>query len=437
MTGQIVAGVVAAIVLLLLLFFASMADAALRSLNAVRLRSLLDQGVRRADAINRLLDNPHRITATTLILNTLALAALAAETMIVALYVVPHEGSGQWLGVVGVMLVGFCVIVFCQLVPRALAVRNPEGIAIRITPLLSALYVVVSPIAWAAEGLANAVVRVLGVRNAPRSPFITEDDLRMLVNVGEEEGVIQEEEREMIAGILRFGDMEAHEVMVPRPDIVAVQDRLTVGQALDCALRAGHSRVPVYSENIDAIEGIVYTKDLIRAVMTNPDMPVSEIARDALFIPETKKLGELLQELQDSRVHIAIVVDEYGGTSGLVTIEDLLEEIVGEIQDEYDIELPDIEQVGPDEWVAKGGISLDDVNEKLGLSLNSEDYDTLGGYITAQLERLPITGDEVEVQGVRMRVLETERRRLRRVELKRVAPPETPEDERDGRDEGE
>jgi CBS domain containing-hemolysin-like protein len=427
MTSAYVLTALVVLVLLTLLFFTALADSALRAINQVRLRSLLDQGVPRAAAVDRLLGHPHRITSTTLIVNTFVLAALAAITAILALTASPSEGSGRALVAAAVTALGLGVIVFFQLVPRSLAMRNPERTAVLLSRPLGALSTLVGPIAWMAERIANAFVRMLGVKDAPRNPYITEDDLQMLVNAGEQEGVIEEEEREMISGILRFGDTVVHEVMVPRPDVVAVSDELSPRQALDVALKAGHSRVPVYTENVDSIKGVLYTKDLISAVMTFRQRPLIEVARPAVFIPETKKLGELLHELRNARVHMAVVVDEYGGTAGIVTIEDLLEEIVGEIQDEYDVETPDIEQVADDEWIVNARIDLDDVSELLGLSLNGENYDSLGGFITAQLERLPAPGDVVRVNDVRMTVLDTERRRIGRVALKREPPEAGPE----------
>lgn len=420
MTPTLLMTVLAVFGLLGLLFFSALADSALRAINQVRLRALLDQGVSRAAAVDRLLDRPHRITATTLVVNTFALTALAALTVVLALTASPSEGVARGVVVAAVIGLGLGIIIFFQLIPRSLAMRNPERTAVFVTRPLNALNALVSPIAWTAERLANAVVRAVGIKDAPRNPFITEDDLQMLVNAGEQEGVIEFEEREMISGILRFGDTVVHEVMVPRPDVVAVSSELTPREALDVALQAGHSRVPVYSESIDSIQGVLYTKDLILAVMTSRERPLTEVARPALFIPETKRLGDLLHELRTAKVHMAVVVDEYGGTAGIVTIEDLLEEIVGEIQDEYDVEVPDIEQVSEDEWLVQARTDLDDINELLGLELNSEDYDSLGGYITSQLERLPEAGDVVEIEGVSMTVLDTARRRIGRVRLKRV-----------------
>lgn len=429
---QTVLAAAAAVLLLALLFFISMADAALRALNQLHLRRMIEQGVKRADAMRQLLDHPRRIVSTTLIVHTFALAALAALTAVTALDLAPGRGLGRTPTIATVLVVGLLVITFGQLIPRTLALRDPEQTALRLVGVLSMLYSIISPIAWTAERIANGVVRAFGIKNAPRNPFVTEDDLRMVVNVGEREGVIEEEERTMITEILRFGDAEAHEVMVPRPDIVGVPATASVAEALDVALRAGHSRLPVYGQSIDSLEGVVYLKDLVEAVVRGDGRSLADLARPPFFIPETKKLGELLHEFQARRVHIAIVLDEYGGTAGLVTIEDLLEEIVGEIQDEYDVETPDIEETGPNHWIVNGRIGLDDLNDLLGLNLNSEDYDTLGGYITAALERLPTAGDEVQVENVRFQVLNTERRRIGRVAVTRAAPSDEEEPQDSG-----
>ncbi len=428
MSGSLWLSGLVGVCLFCLLVISSMADAALRALNQVRLRALIEQGFGRAEAMDRLLEYPHRITATTLIINTFALAGLSALTAILALQL-SSNGAQWWLITLTIIVLALFVLIFGQLVPRSLAVRRPERTALRITRMLSVAYFLISPIARVAEWVTNTFLSIFGVKDMPRNPFITEDDLRMLVNAGEEEGVIEQEERDMIAGILRFGDIAAHEVMVPRPDIVAVDVDTDLRTALDIALEKGHSRLPVYEESLDNVLGIVYLKDLARAIVSSSNLSLRDLARPAVFIPESKKLGELLQEFQSSKVHMAIVVDEYGGTAGLVTIEDILEEIVGEIQDEYDVELPDIEKISEDEWIIRAKIDLDDVNELLGIRLPAEEYDTLGGFITAQLERLPVPGDEVEVEGVLMKVLDIEKRRVGRVLVKRLPVSTTSENQ--------
>jgi CBS domain containing-hemolysin-like protein len=238
----------------------------------------------------------------------------------------------------------------------------------------------------------------------------------------EAEGGVEEAERRMIRGVIALEDKTAREIMVPRIDVAAAEVSATVGDVAAIVTERGFSRVPIYRENIDDIVGIVYAKDLLRAMADGGrDRPVSDLIREAYFIPESKRLDELLTEMQARRTHMAIVVDEYGGTAGIVTIEDLLEEIVGEIEDEYDVARPSIEVISPDEVVLDAGTSTDVLRELFGVNVESEDFDTIGGFLIHHLGRLPAVGDEVEVEGLTLRVLSMSGRRVRRLRVSRQA----------------
>jgi CBS domain containing-hemolysin-like protein len=272
--------------------------------------------------------------------------------------------------------------------------------------------------------LAAPFVRLLGGRTAPAGPFVTQEEMRMLVNVGEEEGVIQQEEEELIHSIFEFGDTVVREVMVPRPYIVAVEDDTSVAQAADTALQSGHTRLPVYRETIDSIVGLAMVQDILRALRTGAERePVTRVMRPVHYVPETKKVDELLRELQKGRMHLAVVVDEYGGTAGLVTIEDLLEEIVGEIQDEYDVEPQMIERVSDQEVHVDARVPLDDINDLLGVNWEAEDSDTIGGLVYEELGRIPEAGDSVQLGNFAITVLSTEGTRIKQLSIVRHQPP--------------
>jgi len=257
----------------------------------------------------------------------------------------------------------------------------------------------------------------------------------MLVNVGEQEGVIQQEEEELIHSIFEFGDTVVREVMVPRPYIVATEDTDTVGRAADVALESGHTRLPVYHESIDTVQGVATVQDMLRVTRQHGENEqVTRVMRPVYYVPETKKVDELLRELQKGRMHMAIVVDEYGGTAGLVTIEDLLEEIVGEIQDEYDVEPPMIERVGTYETLVDARVPLDDVNDLLGTNWEAEDSDTIGGFVYEQLGRIPNPGDTVQIGDYVITILSTEGTRLKQLSIVRQRPPD---DEEEGFEEDE
>jgi len=269
---------------------------------------------------------------------------------------------------------------------------------------------------------------------------VTEEEIMTLVDAGQEEGVIEAEEKAMIYSIFQFGETAAREVMVPRIDIVALEIDTPLDEALQVVIAAGHSRIPVYRDTIDNVQGILYAKDFLELWLPDSSKGIEEAGRDrtlesllrpAHFVPESKMLDDLLADLQQRKVHIAIVVDEYGGTAGLVTIEDILEEIVGEIQDEYDSEEAAYQQVGEGEYIFNARIDLDDVNRLLGTNLPTEQGDTLGGLIYSQLGKVPAPGDVIKFDGYSIEVISVVRRRIQNVRVRHEVKVPLPNQERD------
>jgi putative hemolysin len=258
--------------------------------------------------------------------------------------------------------------------------------------------------------------------------LVTEEEIKTVVDAGEEGGVLEEEEKEMIYSIFELGDTLTREVMVPRIDVVAIDAATPLPQAADLVIQATHSRVPVYQDTIDNVIGVLYAKDLLRVLRVgNLSTSLSQIVRPAYFVPEAKKVDELLEELQKRRVHVAIVVDEYGGVAGLVTIEDILEEIVGEIQDEYDAEEPMFQQEAEGNYIFNARANLDDVSQLLAVQLPSEDYDTLGGFLYTQFGHVPNAGEQLRFNGLVIEVLTVSGRRIGQVRVRREHPP-TPQE---------
>lgn len=407
-----------AVLFLLLVALDSAVETALTNISRLRLRQLLERGVPRAQAINDLLENPRRFPATILFVNIASLLAIGALSLYVSRGFTPW-----WSRLLAVVLAIVVVLVFGVAVPKALAMRNPERTALALFGPISVIHSATAPLVWLFEKLAGPFVHLFGGRTAPAGLFVTQEEMRMLVNVGEEEGVIQQEEEQLIHSIFEFGDTVVREVMVPRPYIVAVEESATVAEAADTALRSGHTRLPVYRDTIDTIIGVVTVQDLLRAIRQDGDnLPVTRIMRPIHYVPETKKVDELLRELQKGRMHMAIVVDEYGGTSGLVTIEDLLEEIVGEIQDEYDVEPPMVEVVSDHEVRVDARLPLDDINDLLHVKWQAEDSDTIGGFVYEQLGRVPRPGDSVQVGSHVIKVLSAEGTRLKQLAVVREEP---------------
>ena len=413
-----------ALLFLVLIAIASAVQAALTNISALRLRQLLEGGVPRAQAIKDLLDNPQRFPATLVFVNTVSLLTIGA----LALYA-SHPFGEWWVHVLAVVIAGVVVLVFGIAVPKALAVRNPERTALLLYGPINWLRRIVTPLATVAGLVATPFVRLLGGRTAPAGPFVTQEEMRMLVDVGEKEGVIQQQEEELIHSIFEFGDTVVREVMVPRPYIVAVEDTTTIEEAADRAVRSGHTRLPIYKETIDTVVGVVTALDMIKMLRSGGGKEsVVKVMRPIYYVPETKKVDELLKDLQKGRMHMAVVVDEYGGTAGLVTIEDLIEEIVGEIQDEYDVEPQMVEQISENEIKVDARLPLDDINDLLGTNWEAEDSDTIGGFVYEQLGRIPRPGDQVQIGDYVISVLSTEGARLKQLSIVRTAPPEDDED---------
>jgi len=279
------------------------------------------------------------------------------------------------------------------------------------------------PIIRAINLATSLILAALGAKRKPAVPLVTEEELRLWVSVGEEEGVIEKDELEMIHGIFKLEETVAREIMGPRLDIVAVEAEATIAQAVDLVLAKGKSRLPVYEDSLDNILGLVQARDLFRHLREGrAEASVRQAMRPAYFIPDSKRIDELLRELQRQKVRLAIIVAEYGGTAGLLTIEDLLEEIVGEIQEEG--EEPKVRRLSENEAIFDATVSIDDVNETLGTKFEAEEYDTIGGLVYHHLGKVPTPGDEFVLEGATVSVLETIGRRIRKVKVCKGPPCE-------------
>lgn len=411
--GWLVAWLMLALALTLIALAAA-AEVSLGAISRANIRRLLDEGISRAQALQTLLDDPPRFILALMVLETLTMV-----TAVVAAAWLAVSAGWQWnLGVPLALLgVGLAALVV-QVIARSLAMRSTEKTALRLSAFVRGVALLMTPITAPLMALAGVILGRAEEDASPDNVLLSEEGLRYLINAAEEPGLIEEDEKKMIASIFELGEMVAREVMVPRIDVVAVDEKTTLRQALDVIIQAGHSRIPVYHDSIDNVQGVLYAKDLLLPFRDGRnDAPVTELMRPAYFVPESKRVDDLLQELQQRRVHMAIIVDEYGGTAGVVTIEDLLEEIVGDIQDEYDSETPMAQQIGEREYVFDAQIRLDDVNEILGASLPSEESDTLGGFIYSQLGAMPAVGSRVHFEQLTLEVQTVQGRRILQVRV--------------------
>jgi magnesium and cobalt exporter, CNNM family len=416
--------IVIIVIALILAATAASAETSLTSISRVRLRQLVEQKNRGAILIERLHRDPNAYLSTVLIVNTVAIIVASSAATLLALHLY-HERVAEWLVS---LILSLVVLIACEITPKTLALQRAERVALRLAPLVAGATLVMRPVVYVLTAVTRLILRLLGAKAEVRGPFVTEEELKMLVTVGEEEGVIEEEEREMIHGIFEMGDMSVRELMVPRTDLVAIEVNEPIEKAVDLVTKHGHTRIPVYEGDIDHIVGVLYAKDLLRAVVRGEKKSLREIARKPFFTPESNKVQDVLRDLRKNRVHMAIVVDEYGGTAGAVTIEDILEEIVGPIQDEYDIgEEDEIQFINPNEVVLDGRVSVDDVNELLKLDIAADNYDSIGGYVLNQLGATPKVGATLKLGNAELRVEAVQGTRIKKVRIKSEVPFQIPE----------
>jgi putative hemolysin len=408
-------------VCLALLAFTSLSEAALMRVELGRARQLAQEGRRGARGLVRLVERRQEVLSNLVLVINLCIIIASAYTTEVTIGL--SLGSTRWVPVssVGMILV---ILILCEVTPKTYAVRRAEAVGLLAGPLLNAFDRVVSPVGRFLYLIAiwlirHAVVPLIGGRVTPARPRYSDEEVMALVAEGEAEGDIEEEEKEMIHGVIEFADKVAREVMTPRTDMVCVSGDSSLLEAARISEETGFSRLPVYEENVDHIIGILYVKDMLSAVQTGrSELAARQVARKPPpLVPESKKLTEVLNLMQRHRLHMAIVIDEYGGTAGLVAIEDLLEEIFGEIQDEHDFEAEPVRVVDETTLVLDARVSTDEVKDRLGITIPEGDFDSVGGFILDQLGRLPVAGEKLTWRNTDFIVEEVSENRIQRVRV--------------------
>jgi putative hemolysin len=390
-------------------FFAA-SEASIVSVSRIKVRALAEKHFKGAQRLAQLLDDRNRTLTSVLIGNTVVL--LAADSVATYLFIlagVPH--AAVWSTIV----MTITILLFGEIMPKTIAVSDSDKWALRLANPLRGVIWILTPMTWAFLGVTNFVVRIFGGRPHV-GPYVTEDDIKTLVNVGVEQNVLEEGERELIHSIIEFGDTIVREVMTPRPDMTSVAVASSPRRALDLVIADGYSKLPIYDETIDNVIGVVHDRELLIALANGTIASVSlrSLMRPVTHVPENKRISELLRDMQRHKFSLAIVLDEYGGTAGLVTMEDLLEEIVGEIRDEHDEgEEEAIRRVADDESIVEAGTNIEDVNAELGIELPHEEFETIGGFTVGLFGRLPREGEEIDAgEGVKLRVDRTRGRRI-------------------------
>ncbi len=420
----------AAIALLLLLTLAahaaaSLMNAALQNVSDGTMRERAEDGDATAQRYLALMENPLRLSLTISITHILTRFAIA---VLLVLLLIEHFANGDLgarlaLTSATVFIGAGLTLIIGDLVPEALGSAHAELLLPRAISPMRILQLLISPLTALVLLLSTVISSLFGGDALAMVNLVTEEEIMTLVHASHSGGVIEEEEKDMIASVLQLDESSARELMTPRIDVVALESRASLRDALDAFTASGFSRIPVYEDSIDSIKGLLYAKDILTVVKNGEDFAgreIGDVARAAYFVPETKAADALLKELQEKNVHLAIVVDEYGGTSGLVTIEDLIEEIVGDIRDEHDFaEEADYVAVGDGSYLIEASMDLDDINELLGCSIDTSVADTLGGYIYLSLGRVPKTEESIETDILSMTVQSIDGHRIRKVKVRK------------------
>ncbi|MCC6444853.1 MAG: HlyC/CorC family transporter [Armatimonadetes bacterium] len=427
----------------------AMGEASLLSLRRARLSQLMEEKNRTASLIVRLLEEPGRLLISLrvgMILTSAGIAVISAETFGNMLYrallpwLGPESASWENWAVGGAaFLAALAVIGFDEIALKSVALQHIERVAFLVARPVQWVYWLLSPLVVVMVGLGSLLLSPFGMAAKTPAPLLTQEELKMIVEAGEEEGVLEEEEKEMIHSIFEFTDTVVRKVMTPRIDISCVEVTATLDEVVEAILKGGHTRIPVYAESIDNIIGIVHAKDLLRLLDGwQGAAPLGEVIerqkergifllRDPYFIPENKRADELLAEFRQSKNQLAVVIDEHGGTAGLVTVEDLVEEIVGDILDEYDVEEKMVEVEDDRTSVIDARMPIDDFNEQMGIELPEEEFDTVGGFVFGLFGKLPTEGEGVRYESLCITVLATDGHRIQKIRITRQPPP--PEEE--------
>jgi len=391
--------------------FFSGSETAFMSANRVRIRELANEDDKQAKRVDHLLENQTKLLTTILIGNNLVNIAASAIATSIAINIFGNKGVGIATGVVT-----FVILVFGEIAPKSLGNSKPIKFAKNASIVLFWLEKILYPVILFFTFL---VKNLIGENKMISSAFISEEEVRRFVNVSEEEGAIKESEKEMIQSVFEFDDIIVKEIMVPRIDMVCINKKESIDQLVNLAVEKGHSRIPVYEDSIDEIIGLIYVKDLLKLLQKGTgDLTLEDLIKLIYFIPESKQINKLLKEMQKRREHMAVILDEYGGTSGLITIEDLLEEIVGDIQDEFDLENKQINLINNKELLVDARVDLDDLNEILPSPLlDEESYETISGFVLHKLGYLPEENEKIELDGMIIEIEKIDEHRIQEIRI--------------------
>ena len=401
------------IILLFLSAFFSSAETALTTVNRLRVRALVDEGNPRAIILAKVIDDPGKLLSALLIGNNIVNISASSIATVLATNFFGNAGAGIATGAMTLL-----VLIFGEVTPKTLASLKAEQLSLRYVKIIYALMIAFTPLIFILDILSGGILRLFGIDPDKRDDSVTEEDLRTIVEAGHEDGVIESEEHQIITNVFDFGDHQAKDIMVPRVDMCFLKINASYEQTIAVYKEEKFTRIPVYEETRDNVVGILNVKDLL-LYDPSEEFHIKDFLREAYYTYEFKNTSELMREMRKNSISIAIVLDEYGATAGLVTLEDLLEEIVGDIRDEFDgDEEEEVQQLGEKEYLVEGACKLEDLDDMIGLGIESEDYDSIGGVVIESLQHLPTEGEEVTTaSGIRLVVEKIDKNRIEKVHI--------------------
>ena len=405
--------IVILIICLVLSALFSASETALMSLSKIRVKQMIENREKGANRINKLLSDPSRLLSAILIGNNVVNIGASSLMTSLAIDAFGNTGVGVATGIMTLL-----ILVFGEITPKSLAAKNSEKISVRLSGFIEFVTNLLTPISFVLNIITDFLVKLLGGEVDKKKPFITQEELKTIVNVSYKEGVLEGEEKDMIYNVFDFSDSQVNDVMVPRTEIVAIDVDLPYEEIIKIINKEQYSRIPVYENTIDNIIGILYVKDLL-FMDVNKESPfdLRKYIRQPYFTPEYKSIKELFKEMRTNRNHMVVIIDEYGGTEGIVTIEDVVEEIVGDIEDEYDKKIKEIEVIKEDEYLVNGNVRIDIINELIGTHIESEDFDTIAGFVIGIIDRLPEAGEEIEYENIRFIIENIDRNRIKKIRI--------------------
>jgi CBS domain containing-hemolysin-like protein len=413
-SNSLILNLVIIIFLLIISYILSASEISFVGSNEIRLRKRANQSDRRANSILKLKEKPEELISTIILANNFV--NILAASIANSIFIRNFKFMGTFFSSLIMTLI---IVIFAELLPKTLSSYNPEAFIIKSYPFVFSISFILKPLTSSVNYIVSSILKIFG-KNLKTRRSLDEEELKIFLSMTTENGTIEEEEKELIESIIEFQDKPVYEVMIPRVDVISLPIDTEIKDIIETINRTGHSRIPIYEGSIDNIIGILHAKDLLKLIINkNENINLKDLLHPTIFVPDTKKTSELFKEMQKKKIHMAIVVDEFGGFEGIVTMEDLLEEIVGEIQDEYDLEEAPCKKLSDKEFIFDAKITIDDAEEILGVELPHEDYETLGGLFLDLLGHIPVKGESIVYKSLKLIALEVKGNRIIKIKVEK------------------